>query len=136
MVLHKVSCVSDIEPANENDGILHASPSLYELLASMEDIWTLALKDTLSVGSNSACPNTTIAESTNYVESEDCYIKPIIPGLYNAPTSMEFQLLMDSKSPSSGHHSSLVDLIGSPTLTVLLLHFVQMGRDNPSKSLL
>ena len=101
----------------------------------MEDVWTLALTDALSVGSNCACPDATIAESANCcIESEDCYIASIILDLYNAPTSMEFQLLMDSKSPSSGH-TSLVDLIGSSTLTPPLLHhFVPMGSDNPSKS--
>ena len=52
--------------------------------------------------------------------------------LYNAPTSMEFQSLMDSKSPSSGH-TFLVDLISSSTLTPLLLCFVPVGSDNPSK---
>ena len=71
--------------------------------------------------------------TASYIESEDCYIAPIIPDLYNAPMSMEFQLLMDSKSPSSGH-TSLVDLIGSSTLIPLLLCFVPMGSDNPSKS--
>ena len=88
----------------------------------MEDGWTLALTDALSVGSDCACPDATIAESSAnyYIESEDCYIVSIIPDMYNVPTSVEFQLLMDSKSPSSGH-SSLVDLIGSSTLTPLLL---------------
>ena len=134
MALRNVSHVSDIDSANGNDDILPISPSLYELVTSMEDGWTLALTDALSVGSDCACPDATIAESANfYMESEDCYISSIIPDLYSAPTSMEFQLLMDSKSPSSGH-TSLVDLIGSSTLTPLLLHFVPLGSDNPSKS--
>ena len=80
-----------------------------------------------------ACPNATIADGANYcIESEDCYILSIIPDLYNAPTSMEFQWLMDSKSPSSGH-TYLIDLIDSSTLPPLLLCFVSMGSDNPSK---
>ena len=54
----------------------------------------------------------------------------ILLDLNNAPTSMEIQSHMDSKSLSSGH-TSLVDLIGSSTLTPLLLHFVPMGSDNP-----
>ena len=85
----------------------------------------------LSVGSNCACSDATIAESAGYyIESEDCYIVSILLDLNNAPMSMEFQSLMDSKSLSSGH-TSLVDLIGSSTLTPLLLHFVPMGSDNP-----
>ena len=56
----------------------------------------------------------------------------VILDLYNAPMSMKFQSLMDSKSPSSGH-TSLVDLISSSTLTPLLLHVVPMESDNPSK---
>ena len=118
---------------NGNDNILPISPGLYELVTPMEDGWTLALTDALPVGSDCACPDAIIAESTNYcIESEDCNIVSIIADLYNAPTSMEFQWLMDSKSPSFGHFS-LVDLIGSSTLSPLLLHFVPMGRDNPFK---
>ena len=65
MGLHNVSCVSDIESANGNEDILPISPGLYELVTSMEDVWTLALTDTLSVGSDCACPDATIAESAN-----------------------------------------------------------------------
>ena len=108
-------------------------PLVYELVTSMEDVWTLTLTDALSAGSDCAFPDATIAESANcYVESKDCCVVSIILDLYNAPTSMEFQLLMDSKSLSSGH-SSLVDLIGSSTLTPLLLCFIPVGSDNPSK---
>ena len=49
MDLQNVSCVSDIESANGNDDILPTSPSLYELGTSMEDVWTLAHTDALSL---------------------------------------------------------------------------------------
>ena len=124
--------VSDVESVNGNDDILPMSPGLYELVTSIEDVWTLALTDAHSDCSNCACHDATIAESADYyIESDDCYIVSILFDFYNAPTSMEFQLLMVSKSPSSGH-TSLVDLIGSSTLTPLFLHFVPMGSDNYS----
>ena len=94
--LCNLSHVSDVESVNGNDDILPISPSLYELVTSMEDGWTLALTDALSVGSACVCPDATIAKSADYaesanfyMESEDCYIASIIPDLYNAPTSME-----------------------------------------------
>ena len=58
-----MSCVSDVESVNGNEDILPIPPSLYELVTSMEDVWTLALTDALSVGSDCACPDATIAES-------------------------------------------------------------------------
>ena len=91
----------------------------------------MALTDALSVGSDCACPDATIAQSASYyIESEDCYIAPILLDMNNAPMSMEFQSLLDSKSLSSGH-TSLVDLISSSTWTPWMLHFVPMGSDNP-----
>ena len=57
-----MSCVSDIESANGNDNILPISPSLYELVTSVEEVRTLALTDALSVGFDCACPDATIAE--------------------------------------------------------------------------
>ena len=64
--LCKVSRASDVDFANRNDDILPISPGLYKCVTSMEDGWTLALTDTLSVGSDCACPDTTIAESVNH----------------------------------------------------------------------
>ena len=111
---------------NGNDKILPKSPSLYKLVTSMEDGWILGLTDALSIGSDCACPNAAIADGADYyIESENCYIVSINPDLYNAPTSIEFQWLIDSKSLSSGH-TYLVDLIGSSTLTPLLIHFIPM----------
>ena len=59
-------CVSDVESPNGNEDILPISPGLYELVTSMEDVWTLALTDALLVGSNCACPDATIAEGANF----------------------------------------------------------------------
>ena len=56
MDLNNVSCVADIESANGNDDILPISPNLYELVACLEDVWTLPLTDTLSVCYDCACP--------------------------------------------------------------------------------
>ena len=38
MDLHNLSCVSDVESANGNEDILPMSPSLCELVTSMEDV--------------------------------------------------------------------------------------------------
>ena len=43
MDLHNVSCVSDVESANENDNILPISSGWYELVPSIENGWALAL---------------------------------------------------------------------------------------------
>ena len=57
--LCNVSHVSHVEPANGNDENLPISPNLNKLVTSMEDGWTLALTDTLSVGSVCACHDAT-----------------------------------------------------------------------------
>ena len=75
MDLHNVPCLSDVESPNGNDNILPIFPSLYELVTSMEDVWTLDLTDALSVGSDCACLDATIAENANYTESANFYME-------------------------------------------------------------